>query len=260
MSKRKIFWGLVCSFVVYLAVAPSLFAQAADRNGAPAPFHPMAGRFGFAPTVTGAPFSATRTITHVQALSNGTTITHTTVVNESRDSNGRTYTASTTNGSNFTSYHVLDPVSRVSISWNSNTKEAHLTHLPDPSQFHGRNQANGEQGSGTQDTHGSRRNGVQPEVEDLGTKSIAGVPAVGTLTTRTIPAGKIGNSEPLVSTHESWRSSDLKIEIERTDTDPRDGTTTVESTNVNRDEPAATLFAVPAGYTTVTNQARGPRP
>ena len=91
---------------------------------------------------------------------------------------------------------------------------------------------------------------AQPaNVESLGSKTISGVVADGTRTTRVIPAGAQGNDQPLTITHESWVSSDLKIEVMRTETDPRNGTTTVEVTNLNRAEPAASLFQAPAGYT-----------
>jgi hypothetical protein len=86
-------------------------------------------------------------------------------------------------------------------------------------------------------------------VESLGSKTIGGVVADGTRSTRVIPAGAHGNDQPLTITHEAWVSSDLKIEVMRTDSDPRSGTTTMELTNIERSEPPASLFQAPAGYT-----------
>ena len=44
----------------------------------------------------------------------------------------------------------------------------------------------------------------------LGTQTINGVQAEGTRTTRTIPAGAIGNANPIVITNERWYSPDLQ--------------------------------------------------
>ncbi len=71
----------------------------------------------------------------------------------------------------------------------------------------------------------------------------------GTRTTRTIPAGEIGNQNPIVIVIESWYSPDLQTVIMTKRTDPRMGETDFQLTNIQRAEPAATLFQVPAGYT-----------
>ena len=84
-----------------------------------------------------------------------------------------------------------------------------------------------------------------------------GVVAEGTRTTHTIPAGQIGNEKPLQVVSERWYSADLQIVLKSTRTDPRFGTTTYTVTNLQRTEPAAALFAVPADYT-VQAGGRGP--
>lgn len=260
MNIRRSFWGLLC-LILALAFAPTLFAELANGGDAPITAHPMGGGFGFRAAITGAPYSGTRTTTHVETLANGTTITHTSVVKESRDSSGRTYSETTSQDGKFTTYRVFDPVNRVSISWNSNTKEAREFHLPDPAQFQRRAQPDDAQRPGPQVAGGFRsRGGVQPEVANLGSKSISGVYANGTRTTRTTPAGKVGNSEPLVSTHESWLSPDLKIELQRIDSDPREGTTTMELSNIVRGEPDVNLFRAPDGYTVKEEAGGGFRP
>jgi hypothetical protein len=259
----KSLWG-VAGFALALMAASGLVAQGPGRSMTGGPF----SDFRTGAPVTGAPYSATLTITRVQKLSDGTTITHTTVVKEARDSSGRLYreTQPETPGRNFTAYSVFDPVSRVSIHWNSNTKQASLMHLPDPSQLQSSRWAHGPQAEdrpengfgpedaaagphfnndGTAPRHGSR---TPPQVESLGSKTIDGLVADGTRSTRMIPAGAEGNDQPITITHEAWVSSDLKIEVTRTDSDPRFGTTTLELSNVSRAEPAATLFQAPAGY------------
>lgn len=93
--------------------------------------------------------------------------------------------------------------------------------------------------------------------ESLGTQTINGIVAEGTRTTHIIPAGQIGNEKALQVVSERWYSADLQIVLKSTRTDPRTGTTTYTVTSIQRTEPAATLFAVPAGYSVQTGR-RGP--
>ena len=83
----------------------------------------------------------------------------------------------------------------------------------------------------------------------LGTQMINGVSAEGTRITRTIPAGEIGNQKPIVITIEKWYSPDLQEMVMTKRSDPRMGETVFQLTNIQRTEPAATLFQVPADYT-----------
>ena len=85
--------------------------------------------------------------------------------------------------------------------------------------------------------------------EKLGAKPIAGVYAEGTRTTTTYPVGYFGNDQPLVVVMERWMSPDLRMEVMSTTDDPRTGVRTVELTDIERGEPDAGLFQVPAGYT-----------
>ena len=61
-------------------------------------------------------------------------------------------------------------------------------------------------------------------------------------------AGTIGNDKDLVITRETWYSSDFKLVIQSTQTDPRFGETTYTLTNIQQSEPDPTLFRIPAGY------------
>jgi hypothetical protein len=88
-----------------------------------------------------------------------------------------------------------------------------------------------------------------PAVEQLGTQLVQGVSAEGTRTTFTIPAGQIGNTQPIQIVDEVWRSPDLQVIVQSTHSDPRMGTTTYTLTNVSRADPSPTLFQVPADYT-----------
>jgi hypothetical protein len=84
---------------------------------------------------------------------------------------------------------------------------------------------------------------------DLGTQTIEGVPAQGTRITRTIPAGQIGNVQPIVITTENWYSPGLKVLVMSKSNDPRMGETSYKLTNIQRSEPAPSLFQPPDDYT-----------
>ncbi len=96
------------------------------------------------------------------------------------------------------------------------------------------------------ETANNRRNVI---TTSLGTQTINGVQAEGTRVTRTIPAGAIGNANPIVITRERWYSAELQTVIMIKRSDPRMGTTTFQLTNVQKQEPDASLFQVPADYT-----------
>lgn len=84
--------------------------------------------------------------------------------------------------------------------------------------------------------------------EQLGKQVIEGVEAEGTRTTVTIPAGEIGNERPIEIVSERWYSPELQLVVMTRHSDPRSGETTYKLTNINRTEPAKSLFEVPAGF------------
>jgi hypothetical protein len=85
--------------------------------------------------------------------------------------------------------------------------------------------------------------------EALGKQTIEGVEAEGTRETYTIPAGEIGNEQPIQIVSERWYSPALQTVVFTKHSDPRFGETTFRLTGINRNEPARTLFEVPADYT-----------
>ena len=84
--------------------------------------------------------------------------------------------------------------------------------------------------------------------EKLGTQMIEGVQAEGTRRTTTIPAGEIGNERPIEMVSERWYSPELQLVVMTRYSDPRSGETTYKLTNINRTEPAKSLFEVPPGF------------
>ena len=89
------------------------------------------------------------------------------------------------------------------------------------------------------------------KAEDLGSQSMEGLLVNGTRTTRTIPAGQIGNDRPLNIVTEVWTSPDLKTIVSSKRSDPRMGEQTFHLTNVSRGEPDASLFSVPPDFKVV---------
>jgi hypothetical protein len=83
----------------------------------------------------------------------------------------------------------------------------------------------------------------------LGTKDIEGIRATGTQRAYTIPAGEIGNREPITVTTESWYSPELQVTVYSKTSDPRSGETIYRLANVKRTEQPMSLFSVPADYT-----------
>lgn len=87
------------------------------------------------------------------------------------------------------------------------------------------------------------------KTESLGKQMVEGVEAEGTRTTFTIPAGEIGNEQPIQIVMEKWYSPELKTVVMSRHNDPLVGETVYKLTNINRGEPARSLFEVPGDYT-----------
>lgn len=87
------------------------------------------------------------------------------------------------------------------------------------------------------------------KTESLGKQTIEGVEATGTRNTATIPAGQIGNDLPIEIVNERWYSNELQTTIMTRHRDPRFGESTYRLTNIDRSEPAKSLFEIPPDYT-----------
>src|SRR5215204_5783003 len=88
----------------------------------------------------------------------------------------------------------------------------------------------------------------EAKTEKLESRSFDGVMAEGTRTTMTIPAGEIGNEQPIQVVDERWYSPELQVVVMTRHSDPRSGETTYRLTNISRAEPPASLFQVPSDY------------
>jgi hypothetical protein len=211
------------------------------------------GNFGMHPwtVVKGAPYSATATDQFLQTLAGGNTIQRTTTAQIARDSQGRTYTQRTmtdgpwaAEGGSKTVVFIFDPVAGYSYVLHPDKKVAIRRPIRTPS---GRS-ASGPNFEGRPHRGpGSDKNMTET---DLGSKDISGVGAAqGKSINHTIPAGEIGNSQPIVSTSEIWYSRDLQIVVSSKRNDPRTGESTYMLSNMQRSEPKPSLFQVPSDYT-----------
>ena len=221
-------------------------------------FEGMVGTIG-RKTVTGSPFSAVVTSERVQKLADGNTIDNKTTGTIARDSSGRTRRDLTlpslgllaTSGQPQQIISISDPVTQTNYILNGSKK----TYRKFSSPPHGKSQLwnnkvldlpPGESG--------------QTTTESLGVKPIEGVTAEGTRVTRTIPAGAAGNANPMVITTERWYSPDLQLTVLETRSDPRFGASTFQVTNIVRNEPDPTVFAVPSDYTLQKDKGFGRGP
>jgi hypothetical protein len=89
----------------------------------------------------------------------------------------------------------------------------------------------------------------EPVTVALGEREIEGVRASGTRTTVTIPASAIGNRQPIEIVTEQWYSAELDVIVSSEHRDPRVGETRYRLERIQRGEPDAALFEVPADFT-----------
>lgn len=246
---------------VLLATLPVL-AQGPAGPGAhpfaPGGPGPMGFGFGHQP-VTNAPYSATFTTTATEKLQDGTALTHTVTRIVSRDSLGRTreevtFPARGADAQPHTMVTIFDPVAKTITTLHIEKKIAVVRAIPEPrgDRGPGRRGPGGPPPAGDK-AQGAPHRGLREDkniaTTDLGSKTIDGVVATGKRITRTIPANTMGNTAPIVTTHEEWFSQDLKVELSRSDVNPFRGTDTMTVSGLTKTEPAVSLFKVPEGYT-----------
>ena len=230
---------------------PDMRPRAAGRGGSVRFLGAEAGRPG--PLITGAPYSADAVTDTTQTLADGNKIHQTNTTHIYRDSQGRTrrepglnVLTSAAPGSTAPSLAFIDdPVAGVSYALDLTNHTATKMSLPP--------RPGGPRPNGQPKVRANTNNVV---TESLGRQLISGVPADGTRTTITIPAGQIGNAQPIQVVSERWYSPDLQLTVLSKRSDPRFGDTVFQLNNLNRAEPPATLFVVPGEFQ-VTEQARG---
>lgn len=104
---------------------------------------------------------------------------------------------------------------------------------------------------------GDARWSAKASSRDLGTREFSGVKAQGHQRSYEIPAGEIGNRNPITVSSETWTSPDLQMLVYHKRSDPRSGEMVYRLEDLKREEPAAALFTVPSDYT--VRDAMAPR-
>jgi hypothetical protein len=240
----------------------------AEGPGGPGPDGPFGERMellGFeglhlGKVVTGAAFSATANSETTQKLQDGTTIDRTTSSTVYRDRHGRVRREVTlsgfgplqASGKPHTMITIGDPVAGVHYMLDPEQKVAHKM-----TPRNGGKHSDGTNGNAQAFEQKMQKRIAKEEAsgtmkkESLGKQTLKenGLNAEGTRITRTIPAGQIGNDQPIQIVFERWYSPDLQMVVKSMRNDPRFGITTYVLTNVQLTEPAAALFTVPSDYT-----------
>lgn len=235
-------------------------------------------------TTKGAPYSAEATTEFTQALGDGNRIVRKSVTRIYRDSEGRmrrepvATSAGPREGHSIT---ISDPLAGTSVILDPETRTAYsakpmvvaLAKGQIEAELRRREEHLAEAGTVRMRTPapdhviGTKLRIAQTTVpggdttrEDLGVQTIEGVSAQGTRTTTVIPAGAIGNEQPLTIVSEQWFSPDLQVLVMTRHSDPRAGETVYRLTNVVRAEPDRFLFEVPADYTVKDAEKKTPLP
>jgi len=235
--------------------------------------------------VKGAPYTAEAVTESVQALADGNRIVHKTTAQVYRDSEGRTrrdqaigaigpYAAA---GDPPQTFFINDPVAGVDYILDPRSKTARkLQHMEFTFKFDekkesdqvivSKSRTSKETAAKEGETRGfvfttpagpgeaeaqflEHTSKAETKTEKLESRSFDGVTAEGTRTTTVIPAGDIGNEQPIQIVNERWYSPELQVIVMTKHSDPRFGETTYRLTNIQRGEPSATLFQVPSDYT-----------
>jgi hypothetical protein len=253
MFRKATFVGLgFCA-----GLAATLAAFAAGPFFAPQP-----------PTTAGEPFSAVAQTQSTTNFSDGNRIVRNNTVHYFRDGQGRVRVErngggpeginTSTNGVVVSGGSVVidDPVSGERINLMPQMKMATVFKLPEgiragrampgplpeesaPFALMGLGMGIGANGMTTESS---------AETTSLGQQIVNGVTATGTRVVRVIPVGALGNEKPITSTLEEWKSAELGIPVRITATSSIGGSLTYNLQDLQRAEPNASLFSVPADY------------
>ncbi|MGH9934814.1 MAG: hypothetical protein ACREAM_01130 [Blastocatellia bacterium] len=209
--------------------------------------------------VKGAPYSAEVVTESTQTLGNGTKLTRKTTALVYRDSEGRTRREQSaapvgpfaTAGDAPRVIFISDPVAGVSYTLFPDRRTASKRTLRPAPGASGRNFSPPR-------PRNDRPSSDERKTESLGKQVIEGVEAEGSRTTITIPAGRIGNDQPIEIVQERWYSPELQTTILNKHNDPRWGETVYKLTKINRSEPDHSLFESPSDYTVREEPVRRP--
>jgi hypothetical protein len=233
--------GLACAVLVACSLGARAYAADAEPvPPCPAPAVTQRPATNNVRLVTGVPYSAFGTSETITTLPDGNRIVRHNSVRMWRDSDGRTraeYSLSSIGGPlplevNSTVTVIDDPATRTRYMLQPSAKVAVAVpitpcRVEDP-------------------TRATPPQSIRPL--NLGERELDGEKVSGSRIESTIPAGAIGNEQPITMSAEQWYGQDLKVVVEATYVDPRTGETRYRLRDIKRQEPDAKLFKVPKDY------------
>jgi len=237
----------------------------------------------------GAPYSAEAINESTQTLADGNRIVRKSVMRVYRDGEGRTRREEVTDNGDAISVSIVDPVAHVSYVLDPKTRMAYRGSMliatarvfekgipPTEGDKRVTEVAAAKLKAAREETVRQEKEQAPPpppppppgfkgelmgaaaetSKEDLGRQSVEGVTATGTRTTWTIPAGAIGNLQPIKIVSEQWFSPDLQLLVLTKHSDPRTGENIYRLQSIVRAEPDRSLFTVPADFTVKESDIR----
>jgi hypothetical protein len=264
MKTKSLFIPIVACLLAVLAVGPAIFGQKNSKIGVETFEWLMSGELrGSGKPVTGAPFSAQVIVENTRMLANGVHLSEKASGALYRDSQGRIRRDKPRNGD--TEIAIIDDpvagvqyrlhlfqhtVARLSYSdmeaANRETQErrtveeAELTNKKAQAEKAEREAAAASQ---------NREALSEPKTESLGTQMIEGVQAQGKRSTRTVPAGAMGNDKEFDIVQETWYSPTLQMVLMFKMSNPARGDLVMKLANINQGEPQHSLFEPPSDFT-----------
>jgi hypothetical protein len=224
----------VAFWLFFLAVSPGALAQAS--------------RGIFVTPIANAPFMAVVNVQRTRIQRDGTVVNLKSIRAIARGSNGQIYNetrallpADATNTPPITGILLYDPQTRTNAFINPQEKTAWVGTV-------GRPPATVPPDLYAAPTGNSLPVSQFTKEEELGTRTMEGVPVHGVRETQMIPAAQNGSGKEVTITDEYWYSDDLRLNLIVKHDEPRFGSVTMTVTQVTRSEPNASIFEVPAGY------------
>ena len=234
--RSQLMVGICCPMVAILAAgAPACRAQGdGDTYVTPIP---------------NAPFSGTVRVERTQIQQNGNTVQLWSEREIARDNEGRIYNefrpfvpTTIKTVPNPIVIHLYDPQNRMTEYLYPGQKVYRMMILNRPPRTDTLDDFASPTGAAAPASDFARR-------EDLGYRTITGLPVHGVRETQTLTAAESGTGHEVTVTNEYWYSEALRLNLATRHDDPRSGTVTTTMTGIVRAEPSGALFGVPADYT-----------
>jgi hypothetical protein len=233
--RSQLMLGICCGVLAIVAAgAPAVRAQA--------------GGGIFVTPIPNAPFSGTVRVERTDIQPNGNTLPLWSEREIARDNEGRIYNEyrpfvppTTKTVPDAIVIHLYDPRNRMTEYLYPKQKMYRMMILNRPP------------ATDTPDDFASPTAAAAPQSEftrqeDLGYRTIVGLQVHGVRMTQTLTAAESGTGQKVTVTNEYWYSEALRLNLATTHNDPRSGSVTMTVTQIDRGEPSAALFGVPAGY------------